>query len=80
MSHDANDRPEPTTVRATFTVVGMTCDHCVRAVTQELGALAGVVAVDVDLATGTAVVESTAPLDRAAVAVAIDEAGYELAS
>lgn len=80
MSHDASDRPETTTIHETFTVVGMTCGHCVQAVTQELSALEGVVAVDVDLATGTAAVESTAPLDRAAVAAAIDEAGYELAS
>jgi len=63
----------------TLHVVGMTCGHCVQAVTTELGKLAGVTNVDVDLAGGTAVVESAAPLDRAEVTAAIDEAGYELA-
>lgn len=63
----------------TLHVVGMTCGHCVQAVTTELGKLAGVTHVDVDLAGGTAVVESAAPLDPAGVTAAIDEAGYELA-
>jgi copper chaperone len=63
----------------TLHVVGMTCGHCVQAVTTELGKLTGVTHVDVDLAGGTAVVESAAPLDPAAVAAAVDEAGYELA-
>lgn len=64
----------------TFTVVGMTCEHCVRAVTAELSALDGVTSVDVDLASGSVNVGSTAALDPADVAAAIDEAGYELAS
>jgi copper chaperone len=63
----------------TLHVVGMTCGHCVQAVTTELGKLAGVTHVEVDLEGGTAVVESTEPLDDAAVAAAVDEAGYELA-
>lgn len=63
----------------TFTVVGMTCEHCVRAVTGELQALPGVSRVEVDLASGTATVESAEPLPRSTVAAAIDEAGYELA-
>jgi len=65
--------------RQTYNVVGMTCGHCVQAVTNELSNLDGVTQVDVDLASGTAVVESTAPLDQAVVAAAVDEAGYELA-
>lgn len=64
----------------TFTVTGMTCDHCTNAVTTELSRLDGVTKVDVDLATGAVTVESTEPLDRASVADAVDEAGYELAS
>jgi copper chaperone len=64
----------------TYDVVGMTCGHCVQAVTEELRRLEGVTRVDVDLATGRATVESSTPLDRAAVAAAVDEAGYELAS
>ena len=68
------------TITQTFTVVGMTCDHCVQAVTKELSGLDGVSRVDVDLSSGVALVESLAPLDRDAVAAAVDEAGYELAS
>jgi copper ion binding protein len=63
----------------TFTVIGMTCDHCVRAVSQELRALPGVHDVDVDLASGGVAVTSDAPLDVAAVRDAVDEAGYEVA-
>lgn len=64
----------------TFDVVGMTCGHCVQSVTNELSKLEGVARVDVDLAAGTATVESEAPLARADVEAAIDEAGFELAS
>jgi copper chaperone len=63
----------------TYQVVGMTCDHCVAAVTEELTALPGVTAVAVDLSTGDVVVTSDAPLDPAGVAAAVDEAGYALA-
>jgi copper ion binding protein len=62
----------------TYTVVGMTCEHCVRAVTEGLGALEGVTGVEVDLASGLVTVESTAPVEDAAVAGAVDEAGYEV--
>lgn len=63
----------------TYSVSGMTCGHCVGAVEKAVGGLAGVSNVAVDLASGSVTVESDAPLDRAAVAAAIDEAGYELA-
>ena len=62
-------------------VAGMTCDHCVAAVTEELQALAQVTNVSVDLEAGgisTVRIESTAPIDREDLRVAIDEAGYEL--
>lgn len=62
----------------TYTVRGMTCDHCTRAVTAELSDLEGVSAVEVDLASGAVTVESDRPLDAAAVAAAVEEAGYEL--
>jgi copper ion binding protein len=62
----------------TYPVTGMTCEHCVRAVTSELGGLPGVQRVDVDLARGTAEVVSDAPLPFAAVQAAVDEAGYEV--
>ncbi len=66
-------------MRQTYTVTGMTCGHCVNAVTTELSKLPGVDAVDVDLATGVVSVDSTQPLDDAAVREAVDEAGYALA-
>jgi copper ion binding protein len=56
----------------------MTCGHCVQAVSTEVGKLAGVTDVEVDLATGAVTVTSDAPLEREAVAAAVDEAGYEL--
>jgi copper chaperone CopZ len=62
----------------TFTVSGMTCGHCERAVTQEIGALTGVESVIVDLATGAVTVTATEPVDRADVAAAVTEAGYTL--
>jgi copper chaperone len=62
----------------TYTVEGMTCDHCVRAVTEEVGKVAGVSDVAVDLGTGRVTVASVEPLDPEAVRTAVDEAGYEL--
>lgn len=64
---------------ATYTVTGMTCDHCVRAVTTELVLLPGVRSVDVDLEEGAVTVTSDGPLDRDEVREAVDEAGYSLA-
>jgi copper chaperone CopZ len=66
-------------VTNTYTVTGMTCEHCVRAVTGELSALPGVADVDIDLGTGAVTVTSDAPLAADAVRAAVDEAGYELA-
>ncbi len=66
----------------TYPVTGMTCGHCVSAVTEELSALDGVTDVSVELVTsGTSnvTVTSFVPLDPALVAEAIDEAGYALA-
>jgi len=66
---------------ATYSVTGMTCAHCVAAVSEEVGALAGVSAVAVDLKAGgasTVTVTSAAPLPLNAVRDAIDEAGYVL--
>ncbi|MFM9136283.1 MAG: heavy-metal-associated domain-containing protein [bacterium] len=66
------------TTTATYSVTGMTCDHCVRAVTTELVQLPGVRSVDVDLAGGAVTVTSDDPLDVESVREAIDEAGYAL--
>jgi len=68
----------------TYRVDGMTCQHCVSAVTSELTALDGVHDVSVDLAAGgtsTVSVTSAAPLSTEQVAGALDEAGdYRLAA
>jgi len=66
-------------VTSTYTVTGMTCAHCVQAVTSELSELSGVDAVQVDLASGAVTVTSAAPIAAADVRAAVDEAGYELA-
>ena len=62
----------------TFTVTGMTCAHCERAVTEEIAAVDGVESVTVDLATGMVTVTACRPVDRAEIAAAVDEAGYAL--
>ena len=62
----------------TYTVSGMHCGHCERAVKEEVGAVAGVESVDVDLQTKLVTVRGEA-LDDAAVRAAIEEAGYEAA-
>ena len=64
---------------ASYTVVGMTCGHCVSAVTEEVSAVPGVTAVDVDLSSGGLTVTSTEPVDDGAVRAAVAEAGYQVA-
>ncbi|MDQ1498500.1 MAG: hypothetical protein QOI86_1840 [Actinomycetota bacterium] len=64
---------------AIYRVTGMTCDHCVRAVTEEVSKLAGVSDVAVDLTSGTLTVSSEMPLDAAILRAAVDEAGFQLA-
>ena len=61
-----------------FSVPGMHCGHCKAAVVEELSALDGVEAVDVDLDTKRVVVRGTG-LDAARLRAAIDDAGYEAA-
>lgn len=67
----------------TFPVTGLTCGHCVSAVTSELQELPGVTDVAVDLVAGgtsTVTVSSEQPVEESAVAAALDEAGdYRLA-
>jgi copper chaperone len=62
-----------------FTVTGMTCDHCVLSVTEEVADVAGVGTVDVDLASGRVAVTG-ADLDDEAIAAAVEAAGYEVVS
>ena len=64
----------------TFTVRGMTCSHCVDAVTRELSKLEGVNRVEVDLVTGLVTVGASQPVDPGATAAAVVEAGYEVVS
>jgi copper chaperone len=66
-------------VQTTYTVTGMTCDHCARSVTEELSEIEGVTGVSVDVPTGAVTVSSTAELAEDDVAAAVTEAGYQLA-
>ena len=65
----------------TYSVTGMTCSHCVAAVSEEVTKLPGVQGVSVDLVEGGAsqvTVTSETPLAVESVREAVDEAGYEL--
>ena len=68
----------------TFPVTGMTCGHCVSAVSSELQEIPGVTDVTIDLAAGgtsTVTVTSDTPVSETEVATALDEAGdYHLAT
>ena len=65
-------------MQTTINVSGMTCGHCVSAVTMELSLLPSVSEVDVDLESGQVTITSDTALEQAQLATAIDEAGYEL--
>ena len=69
-------------ISATYQVTGMTCEHCVHAVTGELANLGGVTGVSVDLVPGgksAVTVTSEAPLAEDAITAALGEAGdYQL--
>lgn len=58
-----------------YTVTGMTCEHCVNHVTEEVSAIKGVDDVKVTLSDGSMVVTSQAPVDFDAIKEAVDEAG-----
>ncbi|MCW2848706.1 MAG: copZ [Marmoricola sp.] len=62
-----------------YAVTGMTCEHCVASVTEEVQEVEGVTDVHVDLATGRLSVTSDQPLPDAEVKAAVEEAGYGLA-
>ena len=63
-----------------YSVTGMTCEHCTRAISEEVGAVPGVTAVDVELTTGKVTVSSEQPVNVANIREAVEEAGYSLAS
>jgi copper chaperone len=62
----------------TYSVPAVSCDHCVRAITQEVVKVSGVAQVDVDLEMKTVTIQGDA--DDAALRAAIDEAGYDIAA
>ena len=67
-----------TTEQLTYSVPGVSCDHCRAAITAEAEKVAGVSSVDVDL-DARRVTVAGAGLDDAAIRAAIDEAGYDVA-
>jgi copper chaperone CopZ len=61
-----------------YTVVGMTCQHCVASVTEEVSEVPGVAGVEVDLDTGGLTVHSEQAVGREQIEAAVHEAGYRL--
>jgi copper ion binding protein len=66
--------------QSVYTVQGMTCQHCVDAVTSKVSSLATVTQVEADLTSGQVRVVSDEPLDDDAVRTAVADAGYEVVS
>jgi copper chaperone len=62
----------------TWTVSGMTCEHCVASVTEEVAELPGVRRVEVVLSNGALTVDAQPPLSDETVRDAVAEAGYQL--
>jgi copper chaperone len=67
-----------TTDQLSYSVPGVSCDHCRAAITAEVGNLPGVAGVEVDLEAKRVSVAGS-QLDDAAIRAAIDEAGYDVA-
>lgn len=63
----------------TYTVTGMTCEHCEHRVVTEITAIPGVASASADASTGAVRVSSEQPLAVPDVRAAVEEAGYELA-
>lgn len=59
-------------------IAGMSCQHCVMAVTKALGAVDGIKDVRVNLETGIATYDEVKPVDASVVAAAIKKAGYDI--
>ncbi len=75
--HRARREPTGMSDVRRYTVTGMTCGHCVAAVTEEVEGLAGVSGVEVELNSGRLVMRGEGVGDDA-VRAAVDEAGYEV--
>jgi len=67
-------------VKTSIKVAGMTCQHCVNSVTEEVSGLTGVVSVNIDLASGNVEIESENELSATDLEAAVHEAGYEVVS
>jgi copper chaperone len=63
----------------TYNVEGMSCQHCVSAVTAEVGELQGVSSVEIDLDSGAVLVRGS-NVDGDAIKAAVEQAGYSLAA
>jgi copper chaperone len=63
----------------TYTVTGMTCDHCANAVRTEVGRIPGVTNVAVDLPASTVTITSETPVAATDIRSTLNEAGYQLA-
>lgn len=61
-----------------YVVTGMTCQHCVSAVAEEVGTMSGVIDVQVELESGQLVVTSEDEIAYESLEAAVDEAGYTL--
>lgn len=61
-----------------FRVNGMTCAHCERALSAELGSVPGVTGAEIDASSGRVLLRFGGLVERAAVADAVSEAGFEL--
>lgn len=62
---------------STFTVTGMTCNGCANKVKGEIGKVAGVSQIDIELATGKVTVTAEGALDDARIIEAVEGIGYE---
>lgn len=62
---------------ATIKIKGMSCNHCVMAVTKALAAVDGISDIKVDLKTGEATYREIKPVDKQVIREAVKKAGYE---
>ncbi len=65
-------------MQETITIKGMSCQHCVKAVSAILGEFDGVSEVTIDLASGKVTFKAEVAIDRQLLAQKLDDAGYEL--
>ena len=73
-----NQTPHVFVGTTTFTVTGMTCEHCRHAITQAIRGISGVDSATVDLESGAVTVTAAAPVDRADIAAVVATAGHAL--